>query len=514
MARHRRPVVLERRELDGLDAAHVGPRRLEREHVVQDERERVDVDGAAVGLVPEDLGRHEAVRAGLARHRVLIVARRVDAAVANRAQLGEPEVGHLERVREVEQQVGRLEVAVDDRRLARVQVVHALRKLDGVAQRARRPQHAGRRDAVDARRLEHVVQRAAHQLADHDLAVVGERVAEQQADVRVAQLAEQPHLLPKVGQRGVARLGGGGLGGGPRRAVRRRGGRAALDGADRADAVGAAVLGRLLGLEHLGRDERAAPPALPDVAKCAGADLLDDDDVAPLDRERVDLARQQRRGRRRGRRRSGEPGRLAGAAGDDEQSLARAVARLTRVVERAVAPPVLGVDVGTRCDERLHRRVVPFAAREVQRRPQVVVVSADGGAVGEQRSDLVDLATARSEDERGAVVGHAEPTADAPQVLGHVGVALAHGVVERAAAPSVALVWAGTLADQELDDFEMAIRRGNVERASPVVVAEAQHQRLCRENALHLLLVVGAARAQEIAAKVEVLVGHYPLVLL
>ena len=83
--------------------------------------ERVDVDLVVVGLVAEDLGRRPAGRAHLPRHLgdVLLEEAR------------EAEVGDLGGARRRQQDVRRLEVAVDDGHRKAVQERHALGCVDG-----------------------------------------------------------------------------------------------------------------------------------------------------------------------------------------------------------------------------------------------------------------------------------------------------------------------------------------------------------------------------------------------
>eukprot|EP00965_Chrysotila_dentata_P208233 6184587-Pleurochrysis_carterae.AAC.2 len=145
-----------------LDAVELVPRRHARKDVVCDDGEGVDVHLLRVLLVPVDLGRHEAVRARLAGH--LPLARR-RLGLWQRAQLGEAEIGNLERVRVVEQEVGRLEVSVQNRRLAQMQIVHALCELGRVLH-AKASRHALLLGAVG---LEQVGERALHQLGEHHL---------------------------------------------------------------------------------------------------------------------------------------------------------------------------------------------------------------------------------------------------------------------------------------------------------------------------------------------------------
>ena len=119
---------------------------------------------------------------------------------------------------------------MDDRRRAEVEVVHPHRELPRVLDRLRL------RHAVALLvRLEHLGHRAAHQFGEHGLVARLEARAEEHADVRVAELAQDRALHPQVAQRQLL------------------------------------VLGAALRLEHLCRHRRAAPPRLEDVAERAGA---------------------------------------------------------------------------------------------------------------------------------------------------------------------------------------------------------------------------------------------------
>ena len=94
-------------------------RRLERQHLVERQAEAVDV-AARVRLADEPLGGQVAQRADhVARARQLVIPLR----------LGQAEVGHPERPLDVQQQVGRLDVAMDDP--VGVRVGQRLRRLHG-----------------------------------------------------------------------------------------------------------------------------------------------------------------------------------------------------------------------------------------------------------------------------------------------------------------------------------------------------------------------------------------------
>ena len=76
---------------DGGDAVQVRPRWRPFEHIIEDHREGVHVDGSTVLFVAEHLRSHEAIRACLTRHherRVLIG----EAGGGGRADLGEPKI--------------------------------------------------------------------------------------------------------------------------------------------------------------------------------------------------------------------------------------------------------------------------------------------------------------------------------------------------------------------------------------------------------------------------------------
>ena len=146
---------------------------------LQHAAEAPHVDLLVVALAPQQLGRRVARRADVLRHR------RLEPQVARDAKVGELGVVPL-----VEQHVGRLEVAVDDRRRLRVQVGERARDAVGDRQLVRAPLERRVELAVEDERLE----RAAAAQLEHqaDLGRVERpRAAEQLHDVGVAQLEHQ-----------------------------------------------------------------------------------------------------------------------------------------------------------------------------------------------------------------------------------------------------------------------------------------------------------------------------------
>mmetsp|Transcript_14791 Transcript_14791/g.36924 ORF Transcript_14791/g.36924 Transcript_14791/m.36924 type:complete len:219 (-) Transcript_14791:1259-1915(-) len=111
----------------GLQRCHVAVRHLARQQLPQHHRKRKHVGLLVVWLVLNDLGRHPAVCARLRCHvpRVLNDARHA-------------KVGDLDNAVVIHEQVGGLEVAVDD--LALVQVVHAARHFHRDLEDLRQPQ--------------------------------------------------------------------------------------------------------------------------------------------------------------------------------------------------------------------------------------------------------------------------------------------------------------------------------------------------------------------------------------
>mmetsp|Transcript_70885 Transcript_70885/g.117776 ORF Transcript_70885/g.117776 Transcript_70885/m.117776 type:complete len:237 (+) Transcript_70885:505-1215(+) len=168
------------------------------EHVMQDERKGVHIHLLGVIFVKRNFGGHVAVRARLTCHHAHTDA---DLAYANavtfrqRPQLGETKVRDFQCVGEVEEQVGGLEVAVEDGRLTQMQVVHAPRELRCVTHRTG-PRHG----VALVKRLQQVLHRAAHQLGEHRFMSRLETHAEQHADVWVAKLPEYRTLCPQIAQ--------------------------------------------------------------------------------------------------------------------------------------------------------------------------------------------------------------------------------------------------------------------------------------------------------------------------
>ena len=522
-ARERRPLVLERGEADGVHAAHLAEGRLEAQQVVADHRVRVDVALLVVHLVPEDLGRHVPVRARLRRHllHLAVVLRRVPGGDLERARalerrLGDhgrvhrarhhrgggrggargrrggnvggsvghhgrlppararqPKVGDLEGAGEVEQQVGRLEVAVDDGRAARVQVDHPLRNLHQVVQRLL-PREGGAppgvvlvgRDVRAQQRLEV----ALHQLGDDDVVLGGRRPAQQHADVRVAQVHQQPSLLEQQPARELALL---------------------------------VVLE--LGRDHLARDVHPAPRPLDHHAEGAAADLAAERHVGHVDGEVLEqklLARPahlppapRAARRRRARLRPARAAvRLAQAVvGGVAASLdaARRAQRVSdvdhlvaqRVVERRAAPPILGVGVGARRQQVRHHRQPPLARRQVQRRARVVVAAVDREPLLlAHLDDLRQVANRRRLDQIGRRVARlhaaAHHAARVAQRLRALVVVLPQRVVQRRAAPPVARVGLSARGQQIRDHQQPPLARGQVERGALVVVAHVERQAL------------------------------------
>eukprot|EP00962_Isochrysis_galbana_P019882 scaffold5797_cov115-Isochrysis_galbana.AAC.2 len=143
-----------------------------------------------IRLVAVNLWRHEAVGPGLARHHHLVG---IGLRRGPWPQLGQPKISHLlgptcgpgrvmrnlehgpslrdsphlNTTRVVEQQVLRFQVPVHDGRLARVEVVHALRQLHGISDGTLPVQ--GWLVIGDGARLEDIQQRARHELGDHYL---------------------------------------------------------------------------------------------------------------------------------------------------------------------------------------------------------------------------------------------------------------------------------------------------------------------------------------------------------
>mmetsp|Transcript_9955 Transcript_9955/g.28983 ORF Transcript_9955/g.28983 Transcript_9955/m.28983 type:complete len:206 (+) Transcript_9955:1056-1673(+) len=96
----------------------------------------------------------------------------------------------------VEQEVLRFQVAVHDRRVACVEVVHPLRQLDGIAN----CQVFAETWLVEHHRpaLQHVEQRARHQFGDHQLMRSCRLIREQHHDVWMPELLQHLHLQFQV----------------------------------------------------------------------------------------------------------------------------------------------------------------------------------------------------------------------------------------------------------------------------------------------------------------------------
>ena len=151
-----------------------------REHLVEDDAERVDV-GLAVDVVAQRLLGRDVV--GRAEH----AAVGGQAVVAQRA--GDAEVGDLGRALGVEQDVLRLDVAVHD--LVRVRAAERAGDLDRVGQRLVDRQPAEPADAV--------LERLALDVLEDDVGPVLVLAGVDHAhDVRVRELRDRPRLAPEA----------------------------------------------------------------------------------------------------------------------------------------------------------------------------------------------------------------------------------------------------------------------------------------------------------------------------
>ena len=257
------------------------------------------------------------------------------------------------------------------------------------------------------------------------------------------------------------------------------------------------VLGAALRLEHLCRHRRAAPPRFEDVPERTGADLLDQLDLVPRRLRRVH--REQRAaGHRVVARRLGHPAlrehlrrrrrRLAAhAARVDERLRDVGVAVPLGVVQRRAAPAVGEARLRARREQQRHHLEVAVARRQMQRGPAVVVLGQVAQRIVVQHlAHLLHVAGGggRRQLDRRLLRRHAELTAGGAQQLRDLGVAVPQRVVERRAAPPVGAELRAVLVEQQLDDGELALRAGYVQRRALVVVAEVDELRLLFEHQL------------------------------
>ena len=197
------------------------------------------------------------------------------------------------------------------------------------------------------------------------------------------------------------------------------------------------------------------------------------------------------------------------AAGGDQQLDHLGVLLLFGVVQRRAAPAVLRVRRRAGGEEALDDGRVALGGGEVERRPLVVVALRRLRAVGQQHLHRLNLAQRAGGDQRELKVGDADAPARRAQELRHVLVAVAHRVVQRAAAPPVRAVEQPAAPHQLHRGGQVALRRGDVERRAPVVVGEVDERRRRVEQLRHPHQVVPRRREQHDAARRElVLVGR------
>mmetsp|Transcript_18946 Transcript_18946/g.33792 ORF Transcript_18946/g.33792 Transcript_18946/m.33792 type:complete len:228 (-) Transcript_18946:1164-1847(-) len=179
---HRQHAPLEPHSPHHLHRVHVLPGRLPRDHFPQHHTEAVHVCGLSVPLAAQHLGRHPLRCAA---------RRRSTGHEGVGSDLRQPKVAELDLPRVVNQNVGALEVEVQDGRFPAVQVRHAT----GNAQGHRLLQLGLQRGfplAQDAKQATTL-----HVLGDDGQCGL-DGVAHKQEQVGVTQVSKHPHFLPKL----------------------------------------------------------------------------------------------------------------------------------------------------------------------------------------------------------------------------------------------------------------------------------------------------------------------------
>mmetsp|Transcript_11380 Transcript_11380/g.22899 ORF Transcript_11380/g.22899 Transcript_11380/m.22899 type:complete len:361 (-) Transcript_11380:1062-2144(-) len=146
------------------------------------------------------------------------------------------------------------------------------------------------------------------------------------------------------------------------------------------------------------------------------------------------------------------------------------------VLERIAPPPVLAMDVSTTLNQELDDLVVPLRARQMQRRPAVVVGGVDAGAHRDQELDVRQVPLGGSIAHAIAVILVVRVVVLLATAAGltqdglHLRVAPPDRVLERVAPPPVLAVDVGAVDHEERHHLIVPLRCRQVQRRPPVIV--------------------------------------------